>query len=121
MIAERVDNDAKSATRFYDRAFAPILDESDSTESQARILTYIGVLAEEAHRLNDAESLYLQALRADPIRPEALQNLAILRIGQSRRNEALILLQKAHEVAPDDAEISANLQRLKDEMEKLSR
>lgn len=52
-------------------------------------------------------------LRVNPFDPAALNNLAVVKAEQGRYDDAMDLLQRAARLAPDNAEIRANLGRLK--------
>lgn len=52
-------------------------------------------------------------LRVNPFDPAALNNLAVVKAGEGRYDDAMDLLQRAARLAPDSTEISANLGRLK--------
>lgn len=52
-------------------------------------------------------------LRVNPFDPAALNNLAVVKAGQGRYDDAMDLLQRAARLAPDSAEIRANVDRLK--------
>ena len=51
-------------------------------------------------------------LRVNPFDPAALNNLAVVKAGQGRYDDAMDLLQRAARLAPESAEIRANLDRL---------
>jgi Flp pilus assembly protein TadD len=51
-------------------------------------------------------------LRVNPFDPAALNNLAVVKAEQGRYDDAMDLLQRAARLAPDSAEIRANLGRL---------
>lgn len=52
-------------------------------------------------------------LRVNPFDPAALNNLAVVKAGQGRYDDAMDLLQRAARLAPENAEIRANIGRLK--------
>lgn len=52
-------------------------------------------------------------LRVNPFDPAALNNLAVVKAEQGRYDDAMDLLQRAGRLAPDNAEIRANIGRLK--------
>lgn len=51
-------------------------------------------------------------LRVNPFDPVALNNLAVVKAGQGRYEDAQDLLERASRLAPDSAEIRRNLERL---------
>lgn len=52
-------------------------------------------------------------LRVNPFDPAALNNLAVVKAGQGRYDDAVDLLQRAARLAPGNAEIRNNLGRLR--------
>jgi tetratricopeptide (TPR) repeat protein len=52
-------------------------------------------------------------LRVNPFDPAALNNLAVVKAGQGRYEDAMDLLHRAARLAPDNAVIRANVGRLK--------
>lgn len=52
-------------------------------------------------------------LRVNPFDPAALNNLAVVKAGQGRYDDAMDLLQRAARLAPDNAGIRHNLDRLR--------
>ncbi len=54
-------------------------------------------------RLQEAESIYLKLLAAQPNDSDALHYLGVLRMGQRRRDEAIELVTKALKLAPRNA------------------
>lgn len=68
-----------------------------------------GVAAYSQGRRQEAESCYRQALRADPGKPEVLNNLGVLRLEDKRYEEARDLFRQALERAPRYARARLNL------------
>jgi tetratricopeptide (TPR) repeat protein len=75
---------------------------SDSTLDLARSLLASG-------RLDEAESLYRDVLRARPGEVEALEGLGVLKFQRGRADEAMTLLAQAAALAPDSARLHAHL------------
>lgn len=60
-----------------------------------------------------AQGAIEQALRINPFDPVALNNLAVAKTEQGQFHEGMELLQRAAQLAPGNAEIAANLSRLR--------
>ncbi len=69
---------------------------------ELRALFEQGLAAHGAGRLADAERLYRQVLRADPANFAALHRLGFLKAQQRQFDEAVILLNKAMRLKPQD-------------------
>jgi Flp pilus assembly protein TadD len=67
------------------------------------------------------EFRFERQLRVNPFDPAALNNLAVVKAGQGRYDDALDLLQRATRLAPQSLEIRANLDRLRAWMTTLGR
>lgn len=69
-----------------------------------------GMAAGETER---AEQSFERALEVNPFDPVALNNLAVAKAEQGQFHEATALLERAAKLQPDNAEIAANLARLR--------
>lgn len=56
---------------------------------------------------------FAQALTVNPFDPVALNNLAVAKADQGEFQEAMALFERAARLAPDNAEVAANLARLR--------
>lgn len=75
-----------------------------------------------AQPVSDATQFrFERQLRVNPFDPAALNNLAVVKAGQGRFDDAHDLLQRAARLAPASTEITANLMRLRAWMETLGR
>ena len=61
----------------------------------------LGAVLELQGRIEEAQRMYQEALRADPDLPEALANLGMLHANRGRHSQALPLLRRAYQVAPE--------------------
>ncbi len=78
-------------------------------EKEAETWFQKGVAAYTQGRRQEAESCYREALRADPGKPEVLNNLGVLRLEEKRYEEARDLFRRALERAPRYARARLNL------------
>jgi Tfp pilus assembly protein PilF len=78
-------------------------------EKEAEAWFKKGVAAYTQGRRQEAESCYREALRADPSKPEVLNNLGVLRLEEKRYEEARDLFRRALERAPRYARARLNL------------
>lgn len=78
-------------------------------EKEAEAWFQKGVAAYTQGRRQEAEGFYREALRADPGKPEVLNNLGVLRLEEKRYEEARDLFQRALERAPRYARARLNL------------
>lgn len=69
-----------------------------------------GMAAGETER---AEQSFERALEVNPFDPVALNNLAVAKAEQGQFHEATAFLERAAKLQPDNAEIAANLARLR--------
>jgi tetratricopeptide (TPR) repeat protein len=90
--------DAEGAYELMDLAYQST-PPSEAGE-RARILTQIGHLRFTSADTTTAEKFLLQALITSPGYPDALGNLAQLRIAQKRYSDAVVLLQQRYQSAP---------------------
>jgi len=90
--------DAEGAYELMDLAY----QSTPPTEAgeRARILTQMGHLRFASGDTTTAEKFLLQALTAFPGYPDALGNLAQLRIAQKRYGDAVVLLEQRNQSAP---------------------
>lgn len=82
---------------------APVIAQQDETGTEAN------------------QFRFERQLRVNPFDPAALNNLAVVKAGQGRHDDAYDLLQRAARLAPENPEIRANLGRLKAWMETMGR
>lgn len=78
-------------------------------EKEAEVWFQKGVAAYTQGRRQEAESCYREALRADPGKPEVLNNLGVLRLEEKRYEEARDLFRRALDRAPRYARARLNL------------
>lgn len=74
------------------------------------------ILAERGVRLGEAERAIQLAFRSEPLEPYIIDSLAWLRYAQGRVQEAHDLLQIAHRLDPQNAEIAAHLATVRAEL-----
>jgi len=87
--------------------------EADNTPAaSAQSLLEEGFKHHQEGRLQQAEELYRQALRADPDNPDGLNLLAIIADTTARGEEAIKLMEAAVAAAPENSELSNNLGQL---------
>lgn len=75
-------------------------------------------------RIAEAEPIYLDVLKTDPVNADALHFLGLLRIQQRRQDEALVLIKRALEQAPEYVDAwnnLGNLHKIRDEHQEARR
>ncbi|MBF0587637.1 MAG: tetratricopeptide repeat protein [Magnetococcales bacterium] len=77
--------------------------------NQIDSLRLLGILTYEAGQLEQAESMMQQVLALDPQMPQALADLGFIQRDMKRLHEAKESLERAHERAPDDANVLGSL------------
>jgi len=87
----------------------PATELSPPGEKEAEAWFRKGVAAYNQGRRQEAESCYREALRADPSKPEVLNNLGVLRLEEKRYEEARDLFRRALVRAPRYARARLNL------------
>lgn len=77
------------------------------SELRAKALTGIGIVYRRQQRPEDAERAFLDATRADPNEASAWKNLGLLRLERNDSGGSAAPLARAHELLPDDPEVTA--------------
>jgi len=75
-------------------------------------------------KIDEAEPIYLDVLKTDPINADALHFLGVLRIQQRRQDEAMALIQRALDQAPEYVDAwnnLGNLHKIRDEHQEARR
>ena len=94
------EGDTAGALRYIEKLRSALKENS---VSEAGIMTYIGMIYNEAKLSDKAEDYYRQALVLDPENPSRINNLAFFLIDQDRNiPEGLELTEKALKLMPDD-------------------
>jgi len=76
------------------------------------VCNQLGQASKQASYFLEAEAAARQALVLAPSSPQAWNNLAIALYYQNRRDDAIGILRKASQLAPNDPQIAANLRAL---------
>ncbi|CAN5359542.1 tetratricopeptide repeat protein [soil metagenome] len=108
-----LEEDLAHRENLFVEAFAIDFADEKIPRTRSEFLNYAGWQAESAHRPADADRLYTAAVEANPVNADALQNLALIKEAQGKREEALALLTRAAAAAPDDEAIRHNLETMK--------
>jgi len=65
------------------------------------------------NRLKEAETAFRSAMQANPKLTAAYNNLAITLERRNKKKDAIIILQKAHKMDPNNADVNASLKRMR--------
>lgn len=79
------------------------------TELRAKALTSMGLIYQQQGRPSDAKQSFLEATRADPREATAWTNLGFLEYRQEEYEAAATTLERAHELLPDDRDVTWSL------------
>lgn len=90
---------------FFDRLL-------ELTPSDAEVYLKCGIALAALRHFKEAEYFFKEALRFDPASVAAYKSLAFLARSQDRPKEAVLYLEKAGTIAPDDPEIQKELASL---------
>jgi tetratricopeptide (TPR) repeat protein len=93
----------------YDSAKRELQAIADRPETTVGAHYFLGRIAKQEDRLQEASALFKHALRSNPNQPEVLAEAALMHIRQERFEEAARELQRALEVDPDSFRANANL------------
>ncbi|MGI8989264.1 MAG: tetratricopeptide repeat protein [Bryobacteraceae bacterium] len=93
----------------YDLAKIELRAIADLPETAVGAHYFLGRIAKQEDRLQDAAAQFEQALRSNPNQPEVLAESALVHIRQEKFEEAARELRRAIEIDPDSFRANANL------------
>jgi tetratricopeptide (TPR) repeat protein len=97
----------RSRAKPSERRFPISAEPTSGGDANALVARALG--AHQSGRLEEAESLYAQALATDPDHPDALNLSGALAFGLGRPDEAVRLISRAVKVRPDHIDARLNL------------